>query len=758
MKSTGEKSLRRRVVEDEREELLTKDVSSSDARDESKIKPKINSNTNTTSYIVLALVTVLAFATRFYKISEPNEVVFDEVHFGKFASYYLRREYFFDVHPPLAKMLIAAMGWFVGYDGHFLFDEIGNNYHTENVPYVALRSLLAVFGSLLVPVVYETLRECGFSVVACAVCACLVIFDNTLVAQSRLILLDSILILFMALAIYSYVRFYKLRNRPFSADWWFWLLATGINIALTTSVKMVGLFVVGLVGISVLVDLWRLLDVRRGLTMGDMAKHFMARALCLIVVPLVIYLSFFYIHFAILTKSGSGDAFMSSTFQATLEGNDMHANSMDVKYFDSITLLHKSTKVYLHSHLMNYPLRYEDGRISSQGQQVTGYPHREDPNNYWRIKPGKPLDEDHDEEIQPVRNGDIVQLEHIATNSTLLTHDVASPLMPTNTEFTTISNEDTSRFNETLFRISIEDGASDDSVLKTKASGIKFIHIDTGVALWTHNEALPEWGAGQQEVNGNKNPKDSSNIWTVDEILGKNATEEARVPRTVKHVNFFVKFWELQKKMISQNSQLVATHPFQSNPITWPFVIRGISFWTRGSDRSQIYFLPNPFGWVLGYLSLTAFIGVLLADQLALRRKLYLIDPVLRTRLHYAGGFLLLGWALHYIPFFLMGRSLFLHHYLPAIVLNYMIVAVLFQFVFIQGIEYPASLPAKGDLVPVYRPRAGWGACLAALLIIGAQVGVFVFFAPLTYGDMGLDAEQVLARKWLDSWDFHFAK
>lgn len=33
--------------------------------------------------IVLAVITVLAFLSRFWGISHPNEVVFDEVHFGK---------------------------------------------------------------------------------------------------------------------------------------------------------------------------------------------------------------------------------------------------------------------------------------------------------------------------------------------------------------------------------------------------------------------------------------------------------------------------------------------------------------------------------------------------------------------------------------------------------------------------------------------------------------------------------------------------
>jgi dolichyl-phosphate-mannose-protein mannosyltransferase len=33
--------------------------------------------------ITLVIITVLAFVTRFWGISHPNEVVFDEVHFGK---------------------------------------------------------------------------------------------------------------------------------------------------------------------------------------------------------------------------------------------------------------------------------------------------------------------------------------------------------------------------------------------------------------------------------------------------------------------------------------------------------------------------------------------------------------------------------------------------------------------------------------------------------------------------------------------------
>jgi len=53
---------------------------------------------------------------------------FDEVHFGKFTNYYLRGTYFFDLHPPLAKLLLALLCWLLDYDGSYPFYAINDSY------------------------------------------------------------------------------------------------------------------------------------------------------------------------------------------------------------------------------------------------------------------------------------------------------------------------------------------------------------------------------------------------------------------------------------------------------------------------------------------------------------------------------------------------------------------------------------------------------------------------------------------------------
>lgn len=55
-----------------------------------------------------------------------------------------------------------------------------------------------------------------------------------------------------------------------------------------------------------------------GLAQEHVARHFFARVLGLIVVPAAVYLLWFWVHFAVLTKSGTGDEFMSPAFQQTL--------------------------------------------------------------------------------------------------------------------------------------------------------------------------------------------------------------------------------------------------------------------------------------------------------------------------------------------------------------------------------------------------------------------------------------------------------
>ena len=51
-----------------------------------------------------------------------------------------------------------------------------------------------------------------------------------------------------------------------------------------------------------------------------------------------------------------------------------------------------------------------------------------------------------------------------------------------------------------------------------------------------------------------------------------------------------------------------------------------------------------------------------------------------RNRAMYACLWLFVGWALHYIPFWAMGRVLYFHHYFPALLYSSMLTAVIFDY------------------------------------------------------------------------------
>jgi dolichyl-phosphate-mannose-protein mannosyltransferase len=283
--------------------------------------------------------------------------------------------------------------------------------------------------------------------------------------------------------------------------------------------------------------------------------------------------------------------------------------------------------------------------LETVGQQVTGYPHN-DTNNDWQVIPTKALPETGRGRV--VRHNDIVQLLHVVTQSNLLTHDVASPLTPTNQEFTTFPRDDHSRYNDTLFQIVIAD-AHDGQAWKSKSGHFRLVHVPTKVALWTHSEPLPDWAFGQQEINGNKNAQERSATWYVDQIVEDECmpvqyvladTSAAKIgifhvagedlrnrtgvvePKQVKSMSFFRKFGELQLLMLQHNAGLTASHPYASNPINWPFLLNGISFWTSNGEKQQIYLIGNPLGWWICVMGLSVFVGIVGADLMARRRNI----------------------------------------------------------------------------------------------------------------------------------------
>lgn len=75
-----------------------------------------------------------------------------------------------------------------------------------------------------------------------------------------------------------------------------------------------GLSATLLVAILSALDMWQLLG-NRAISLTRLAYHFAARIFGFVAVPLVVYLAFFAVHFALLSKSGPGDAFMSTAFQ-----------------------------------------------------------------------------------------------------------------------------------------------------------------------------------------------------------------------------------------------------------------------------------------------------------------------------------------------------------------------------------------------------------------------------------------------------------
>lgn len=256
---------------------------------------------------------IAALMTRLWNLGFPSAVVFDEVYFRQFAADYLSGHYFFDIHPPLTKLLLAGSAHIL----HITPEQLASGDPAATV----LRIVPALAGALLVPLVYIILRQLRLGRKVATFGAALVLLDNALLVESRFILTDSMLLLAGMGAFSCYLA---LRRRH--DVWrWAWVVATAACIGVMVSTKWTGLATAGVISLVWLVEgILRRIDWRR----------LVGEASVVIAVIAAIYIGSFMVHFTLLTKSGEGDAFMSQKYQSTLVGNAAYSEKAHMSNWD----------------------------------------------------------------------------------------------------------------------------------------------------------------------------------------------------------------------------------------------------------------------------------------------------------------------------------------------------------------------------------------------------------------------------------------
>jgi dolichyl-phosphate-mannose-protein mannosyltransferase len=231
-------------------------------------------------------------ALHFFRLGQPGTVVFDEVHFGRFAdAYCCAGAYIFDVHPPHGKLLAALGLKLGGYEGGQSFETIGTSL-SEVRPWL-LRLVPALAGSLIPLVVFTLLIQLGASSWAAFLGGWAVLFDNALLLQTRVLALDGIMIFFMLAAIslaLLAVRQAMLKGQLLSS------VGAGLCVGMAVGSKFTGLTSAALVGVVLLVGTGQPGFVRR---VGLIASAFLG--------ALAVYLGGWVLHFLLLDQPGPGD-------------------------------------------------------------------------------------------------------------------------------------------------------------------------------------------------------------------------------------------------------------------------------------------------------------------------------------------------------------------------------------------------------------------------------------------------------------------
>jgi len=268
---------------------------------------KKNSVFKSIDSVIILFISFLSLFMRLWNIQFPDVTVFDEVHFGNFTNWYIQESFFFDIHPPLAKLIMAGIAKLTDYPGHIVFNKLDPFYNSSEISYVSLRITPAIIQSFCFPLIYCAMLFFGFYRLTSLSTSLILMCETSILAEGRYILSDGILHFFVCLTIFSL-------SGALYFDSVFWYLFAGISLGCSISCKNTAMGLIAFVGIT---QLFWIYEIR------PQIRDIAIRASIILVPTVFVFIFSYIIHLIVLPYHGQGTNYMPPIFQSTL----IHRNS-----------------------------------------------------------------------------------------------------------------------------------------------------------------------------------------------------------------------------------------------------------------------------------------------------------------------------------------------------------------------------------------------------------------------------------------------
>lgn len=187
--------------------------------------------------------------------------------------------------------------------------------------------------------------------------------------------------------------------------------------------------------------------------------------------------------------------------------------------------------------------------------------------------------------------------------------------------------------------------------------------------------------------------------------------------------------------MMTSNNALVPDPDKQDDLASkfwqWPILNVGLRMCSWDDNVVKYFLLGNPFVYWGSTLSLGVFSLLVLWYLLRWQRGYAELSMAEIDHIHYSGIYPVVGWFLHYLPFMIMARVTYVHHYYPALYFAILTMAFCIDW-------FTQKLNRKVE----------WAIYSVLYVII---IGLFIVFKDIVFGMEGSN-QQWKSLNWLSSW------